>query len=101
MLADGIWPRGMSKDKAALDEWCKAVAPSKELRQWFDHDPDKWTQFSKDYTKELKDRQDEARALVTRAKRKPLILLTGTKDMEHSHLLVLKKYLSGLKESRS
>ncbi len=96
VLADRIWPRGMTKEKAALDEWCKAVAPSTNLRKWFGHDPEKWTEFSKRYEKELKAVKDEARALIVRSGKKPLILLTGTKDMEHAHIIVLEKFLNSL-----
>ena len=97
VLADRIWPRGMTKEKAAIDEWCKAVAPSTDLRKWFGHDPDKWAEFSKRYEKELNAMKEEARALLMRSGKNPLILLTGTKDMEHTHIIVLQKFLSGLK----
>lgn len=97
MLADRVWPRGVTKEKAGLDEWCKTLAPSTELRKWFGHDPDKWDEFSKRYTKELKAVQDDAQALLQKAGNKSLILLTGTKDMDHTHIITLKKYLSGLK----
>ncbi len=97
VLADRVWPRGMTKEKAALDEWCKALSPGADLRKWFAHDPAKWAQFSKDYLGELKTAHDEARALLARAGRKNLILLTGTKDMDHTHIAVLKTYLSRLK----
>lgn len=97
VLADRIWPRGMTREKAAIDEWCKELSPDTALRKWFAHDPEKWAEFSKLYIKELKAAQDDARALLTRANKKPLILLTGTKDMDHTHIIILKKYLSDLK----
>lgn len=97
VLADRLWPRGMSKERAHLDEWCKDVAPSNKLRTWFGHDPKKWREFSRLYLAELKDARDEARALLQRAGKKKLILLTGTKDMEHTHVLVLQKYLAALR----
>lgn len=96
VLADRIWPRGMTKEKAALDEWCKTIAPSTDLRKWFGHDPDKWAEFSKRYEKELKAVKGEARALFARSGKKPLILLTGTKDMDHTHIIVLQKFLNSL-----
>ena len=96
VLADRLWPRGMTKQKAKLDEWDKTVAPSSELRKWFGHDPEKWTEFSKRYRNELKAVHDEAKALLKRAGKGPLILLSGAKDTEHTHTLVLKDYLSRL-----
>lgn len=97
VLADRIWPRGMTKEKAALDEWCKDIAPSADLRKWFGHDPDKWPEFSKRYEKELKTLKAEGQALLERTGKKPLILLTGTKDMDHTHIIILKKFLAELK----
>lgn len=99
VLADRIWPRGVTKEKAALDEWCKDVAPSTDLRQWFDHDPDKWAMFSMLYLKELKGVKDQAIALLEKSGKAPLILLTGTKDMEHTHIIILKKYLSSISKA--
>ena len=96
VLADRVWPRGMKKEKAALNEWCKNIAPSAGLRTWFGHDPEKWPDFSQKYEKELRIVQDEAYALLERSGKNPLILLTGTKDMKHTHIIVLKKFLSGL-----
>lgn len=93
VLTDRVWPRGITKAKAALDEWCKELSPSSELRKWFNHDPEKWDEFSKRYVKELKVVKAEGKELLTRVKSNPLILLTGTKDMEHTHIIVLKNYL--------
>ncbi len=96
VLADRLWPRGMTKEHAALDEWCKDLAPSAALRQWFGHDPDKWKEFTQHYLKELKALPEEARALRARAGKNPLILLSATKDTEHTHTAILKKYLENL-----
>lgn len=97
VLADRLWPRGMTKEKAAIDEWCKDLAPSSDLRRWYGHDPDKGAEFSKRYLKELKSSDDAAHGLLKRAGKKPLILLSGTKDMDHAHIIVLKKFLSALR----
>lgn len=96
VLADRIWPRGVAKDKAQLDEWCKPLSPSTDLRKWYDHDVEKWPEFSKRYRHELDRLSDEARALLKRSGKKPLILLTATKDMDHAHIIILQKYLSDL-----
>lgn len=96
VLADRIWPRGVSKDKAALDEWCKDVAPSTALRQWYKHDREKWPEFSRLYRAELLENAAAAQALLERRGHKNLILLTATKDMDHTHIIVLKDYLASL-----
>lgn len=96
VLADRIWPRGMTKEKAAIDVWCKDLAPSADLRRWYGHDPDKWAAFSKRYRAELKDAREDGRALLKNAGKKPLILLTGTQDMDHTHIIVLKKFLESI-----
>ena len=57
ILVDRLWPRGISKEKAAIDKWMKEVAPSDKLRKWFGHDPKKWQQFKEKYLKELESRQ--------------------------------------------
>ncbi|HEU4838723.1 MAG TPA: DUF488 family protein [Micavibrio sp.] len=96
VLADRVWPRGMTKEKASVDEWCKDLAPGAALRKWFHHDPEKWAEFSERYKQELKPMREEARALLKRAGKKPLVLLTGTKDMDHTHIIVLRKFLADL-----
>ncbi len=96
VLVDRLWPRGVSKQEAALDEWCKILAPSTELRKWFGHDPARWTGFQTRYEEELHGQKDEALALLARAGRKNLVLLYGAKDSAHTHAIVLERYLSGL-----
>jgi uncharacterized protein YeaO (DUF488 family) len=94
VLVDRLWPRGVSKEKAALDLWLKDVAPSTELRKWFAHDPAKWDGFAKKYRAELKDSAafEQLKELV--AKHKQLTLLYGAKDEEHNEAVVLKDLLS-------
>ena len=62
VLVDRLWPRGMSKEDAHVDEWLKEVGPSKELRQWFGHDPDKFEDFKKKYKKELKNNEEQQKS---------------------------------------
>ena len=91
VLVDRIWPRGLTKVKAALDEWCKNVAPSDELRKWYSHDPDRFEEFGRRYRLELQDRQ-RAEALAHLrglAKDRQLTLLTATKQPEISEAAVL------------
>jgi uncharacterized protein YeaO (DUF488 family) len=91
VLVDRIWPRGVSKAKASLDEWCKDVAPSTELRKWYGHDPDRFEEFSRRYQRELQDPQ-RAEALAhlrALAGDRQLTLLTATRRPEISEAAVL------------
>ncbi|MFF5488654.1 DUF488 domain-containing protein [Streptomyces virginiae] len=95
VLVDRVWPRGITKDKAHLDEWCKQVAPSTELRKWYSHDPERFTEFSRRYRTELKDPEhaDALGHLRDLAKDRPLTLLTATKHPEISEAEVLAEML--------
>lgn len=93
ILVDRIWPRGVSKEDAQLDDWPKDIAPSDELRKWFDHDPDKFDEFDKKYRKELKDKKEELDKIRKKAKDKTVTLLYGAKDKEHNQAVVLRKVL--------
>ncbi|GIF65650.1 hypothetical protein Ais01nite_36850 [Asanoa ishikariensis] len=93
VLVDRIWPRGVHK--GSFDEWLKEVAPSTELRHWYGHDPDKFSEFRRRYLAELKE-PEQAGALDqlrTLQKNGPVTLLTATKDVEISHAAVLLKLL--------
>jgi uncharacterized protein YeaO (DUF488 family) len=97
VLVDRIWPRGLTKAKADLDEWCKQVAPSTELRKWYSHDPERFEEFGRRYRSELKD-SEPAEALAhlrELAKGGKLTLLTATKQPEISEAEVLAQLLSG------
>ena len=96
VLVDRLWPRGLRKDAARLDEWAKDVAPSSELRTWFGHDPAKFADFCHRYTGELS--RGEARAALEHltelaAAGGPVTLLTATRDVGHSHAAVLAPLL--------
>src|SRR5690554_5851063 len=80
VLVDRIWPRGISKEDLAADEWNKEVAPSTELRQWFAHDPEKWSEFRKRYLSELKNRKAQAQKLLSEARSERLTLLYAARD---------------------
>lgn len=96
MLVDRVWPRGLAKAKAHLDEWAKDVAPSTELRQWYGHDPAKFDEFRERYERELDEpeRHEALQRLAERAGQGPLTLLTATKDVEHSQAAVLADLLA-------
>ena len=93
VLVDRRWPRGISKERAALDLWMKTVAPSTELREWFGHDPKRWKEFVKRYRAELREHTTELAELRSRARKGPLTLLFGARDSEHNEAIVLKETL--------
>lgn len=96
VLVDRLWPRGLSKEKAGLDEWCKQVSPSTELRKWYAHDPDKFTEFADRYRAELDDDEhaealDELRGYAAAG---TLTLLTAAKRSDISEATVLAELLA-------
>ncbi len=97
VLVDRLWPRGVSKERAALDEWCKEVAPSTELRTWYDHVPERFEEFARRYRVELEDPERAAVLdhLRTLAKQRTVTLLTATKRPEISEAAVLAEMLGG------
>jgi uncharacterized protein YeaO (DUF488 family) len=93
ILVDRLWPRGMPKQKAALDGWMKDLAPSTELRRWFGHDPARWDGFRARYEAELKQRADLLDALRQRARKGTVTLLFAARDEAHNEAVVLKDAL--------
>ena len=95
VLVDRIWPRGLTKAKAGLDEWCKQVAPSTELRTWYHHDPELFAEFGRRYRGELQapERADAVTHLRKLAQDGMLTLLTATKQPEISEAAVLAELL--------
>ena len=102
VLVDRLWPRGLTKRQVDYDEWAKDLAPSGELRTWYGHDPERFAQFSRRYRSELKKEPgDEALARVlSAAGRRSLVLLTATRDVEHSGAQVLQRVLSASRRQR-
>ena len=93
ILVDRLWPRGLSKERAKVDLWLKDIAPSSELRKWFQHDPAKWTEFQKRYKQELKSKGDQLDVIKERLHHGPVTLLYGAKDEEHNEAVVLLSVL--------
>ena len=91
VLVDRLWPRGLAKSKAALDEWLKTVAPSDELRRWYGHQPDKFPAFRQRYEQELRGTEQSSALdhLRQLARHGTVTLLTATRDIEHSEAAVL------------
>jgi uncharacterized protein YeaO (DUF488 family) len=98
VLVDRLWPRGVSKEAAKLDEWCKEVAPSSELRRWYGHEPDRFEEFAARYRAELSD-GERAKALsqiATDSRSGVVTLLTATKKPEISEAAVIKAVIETL-----
>jgi uncharacterized protein YeaO (DUF488 family) len=93
ILVDRLWPRGLTKDRARVDIWLKDIAPSTELRKWFSHDPNKWTEFQARYRQELKSKDDSFAIVREKAARGPVTLLYGAKDESHNEAVVLQELL--------
>lgn len=96
ILVDRLWPRGVSKDSAQLDEWFKEIGPSKELRQWFDHDPLKFNQFKEQYKKELQNGKQKAhydKLKLMQKEYKTITLIYASKDKQYNQAQVLKEML--------
>lgn len=93
VLADRLWPRGLTRERAAVDHWAKDLAPSAELRQWFGHDPARWSEFEARYRDELAANEAALVDLLTRAGRRRITLLYAAKDPEHNNALALAETL--------
>jgi len=93
ILVDRLWPRGVSRQAAALDSWNKAVAPSPELRQWFGHQPERFEEFRRKYLAELA-HNEAAQQLQQDARHRTLTLLYAAKDPLHNHARVLQEFLT-------
>ncbi|HEU0266290.1 MAG TPA: DUF488 domain-containing protein [Candidatus Saccharimonadaceae bacterium] len=94
VLVDRVWPRGISKEKAKLDEWQKDIAPSTELRKWFAHDPKKYDEFKDKYEQELYKNTDLKDIIRGWHKQQKVTLLYGAHDEEHNQAVVLKGFIS-------
>jgi len=93
VLVDRLWPRGLTKERARIDIWLKDIAPSTELRKWFNHDPKKWLEFKRRYSQELKSKDDQLALLRENAIQGPVTLLYGAKDEEHNQAVILQTLL--------
>jgi len=93
VLVDRLWPRGLKREDAALDLWAKDVGPSRELRQWFGHEPARWECFRHRYAAELDNAAEQWRPLLAKAARHRVTLLYGAHDEEHNNAVALKTYL--------
>src|SRR5262245_47021466 len=95
VLVDRIWPRGLKKSEARIDEWLREIAQSTGLRKWFKHDRSKW-EFKKKYTAELEQHGEQVEKLAREAGKRTVTLLFGAKDTTHNNALALKEYVEEL-----
>lgn len=93
ILIDRLWPRGLRKADAALDEWMKEIAPSTELRRWFGHDPGRWPEFQRRYRGELEHHTQELDRIRSLARAQTVTLVYSAHDEEHNDAVVLKEAL--------
>ena len=94
ILIDRLWPRGLTKEKASVDLWLKDIAPSTELRKWFNHEPAKWHEFIKRYQAELDGNSLVVEQLRNELKAGTATLVYGAKDQQHNDAVVLQEYLT-------
>lgn len=93
ILVDRLWPRGVSKKDASIDIWNKDIAPSNELRKWFNHEPEKWDQFKIRYFSELDHKSELVKEVLNRAKKGNLTLVFGAKEEKYNNAGALREYL--------
>ena len=98
ILVERLWPRGVSKQKAKIDLWLKALAPSTELRQWYGHDPARWPQFRKRYRAELKGQGDLLALLKYVTEERTVTFVYAASDEERNSAVALKEFLEGGKK---
>ena len=93
VLVERLWPRGLSKERAAVDLWMKDIAPSPELRRWFNHDPAKWDEFQRRYRAELRQKKDVVDELRQKCRDRTVTFVYAARDEEHNGAIVLRAYL--------
>jgi len=94
VLVDRLWPRGLTKEKAAADLWLKDIAPSTELRKWFGHVPEKWAEFRKKYLLELEENEGPVLILKDHLKKGTVTLIYAARDQFHNEAMVIKDFIS-------
>lgn len=96
ILVDRVWPRGITKERARIVEWRKALAPTTSLRKWFGHDPVRWNEFRRRYRRELKRSMGELEKLAHLSRKQTITLVYGAADQEHNQAVVLRELMSDL-----
>ncbi|WP_025916841.1 DUF488 domain-containing protein [Herminiimonas sp. CN] len=99
ILVDRLWPRGVRKTDAAIDQWAKDLAPSTALRQWFGHDPARWPEFCQRYAAELQQQPEPLAQLRALAQRQPVTLVFSAHDEAYNNAVALRDFLLGKKSA--
>lgn len=97
IFVDRLWARGVSKEKAHFDYWFKDIAPSTDLRKWFNHEPEKFKEFSQSYKEELKDKSETINTILNFLKKNNVTLIYAAKNPTINHAIVLKNYIDSVK----
>ncbi len=95
ILVERLWPRGITKERAAVDLWLKDIAPSPELRKWFGHNAAKWEEFRKRYWTELEDKQELVKSLLQKSKEETITFVYASRDEKYNGAVALKMFLEG------
>ncbi len=93
ILVDRLWPRGLTKEDAQIDEWIKEIAPSNELRKWFNHDPNRWGEFKNRFFAELLGQREMVEGVINAARKGTVTLLFGSKEERFNNAVALKEYI--------
>lgn len=96
ILVERLWPRGLTKERAKIDLWLKDLAPSSELRKWYGHDPEKWSEFKKRYRAELVEKHQQVDELRQRASKEQVTFVYAAKDEERNSAIVLKEIVESM-----
>jgi uncharacterized protein YeaO (DUF488 family) len=100
ILVDRLWPRGLRKEDAKIDDWIKEIAPSNELRKWYGHDPDKWDEFKKRFFLELHGQQERIDEIVNASRKGTVTLLFGSKEERINNAEALRLYIEARTHAR-
>ena len=95
ILIDRLWPRGVTKERAAIDQWMKDISPSTELRKWFGHDPARWDEFRRRYAKEVHQHAELLDQLRSLAREGPITLVYSARDEKHNDAIELRELILG------
>ena len=101
VLVDRLWPRGLSKEKARVDIWMKEISPSTELRHWYGHDPNKWSEFKAKYAVELDANRSNVEELLAEAQAETMTFLYSSKEQKLNNAVALKEYLEAIIPARA
>jgi uncharacterized protein YeaO (DUF488 family) len=93
VLVDQLWPRGVARSNSGIDEWLKDIAPSRQTRQRFNHDPAQWADFLRNYYDELDARPEAVEHLIKKARKNRVTLIYAARDTQHNNAVALKRYL--------